>query len=148
MATQMTKSQPAETELPKKGVKDVFESLATIGYKELKKTGVLLVPGADGRDPVDLPAPDSDPACDAREPDFRVLRRQGGPHPAPAGEAAEEREERQPRKTVAQPAQGRFDAKDHAREPSIPAAALYREATWSSGLLRTAGNFSADAGGS
>ena len=50
MATQMTKSQliekiAAETELPKKGVKDVFESLATIGYKELKKTGVFLVPG-------------------------------------------------------------------------------------------------------
>ena len=49
MATQMTKSQliekiAAETELPKKGVKDVFESLATIGYK-LKKTGVFLVPG-------------------------------------------------------------------------------------------------------
>ena len=50
MATQMTKSQliekiAAETELPKKGVKEVFESLATVGYKELKKTGVFLVPG-------------------------------------------------------------------------------------------------------
>ena len=50
MATQMTKSQliekiAAETELPKKGVKDVFETLATIGYKELKKTGIFLVPG-------------------------------------------------------------------------------------------------------
>ena len=50
MATQMTKSQliekiAAETELPKKGVKEVFETLATIGYKELKRTGVFLVPG-------------------------------------------------------------------------------------------------------
>ena len=50
MATQMTKSQLIEqiaskTELPKKGVKDVFETLATIGYKELKRTGVFLVPG-------------------------------------------------------------------------------------------------------
>ena len=50
MATQMTKSQLIEksaagTELPKKGVKEVFETLATIGYKELKRTGVFLVPG-------------------------------------------------------------------------------------------------------
>jgi DNA-binding protein HU-beta len=50
MATQMTKSQliekiAATTELPKKGVKEVFETLATIGYKELKRTGVFLVPG-------------------------------------------------------------------------------------------------------
>jgi DNA-binding protein HU-beta len=50
MATQMTKSQliekiASETELPKKDVKGVFESLATIGYKELKKTGVFIVPG-------------------------------------------------------------------------------------------------------
>jgi nucleoid DNA-binding protein len=50
MATQMTKSQliekiAAATELPKKGVKEVFETLATIGYKELKRTGVFLVPG-------------------------------------------------------------------------------------------------------
>ena len=50
MAAQMTKSQliekiAAETEVPKKGVKEVFESLASIGYKELKKTGVFVVPG-------------------------------------------------------------------------------------------------------
>jgi nucleoid DNA-binding protein len=50
MAAQMTKSQliekiAAETELPKKGVKEVFEALATIGYKELNKTGVFLLPG-------------------------------------------------------------------------------------------------------
>jgi len=50
MATQMSKSQliekiAAETELPKKGVKEVFETLAAIGYKELKKTGVFLLPG-------------------------------------------------------------------------------------------------------
>lgn len=50
MATQMTKSQlieniAAQTELPKKDVKGVLEVLATVGYKELKKTGVFLVPG-------------------------------------------------------------------------------------------------------
>jgi nucleoid DNA-binding protein len=50
MATQMTKSQliekiSAENELPKKDVKGVLETLATVGYKELKKTGVFLVPG-------------------------------------------------------------------------------------------------------
>jgi len=50
MATQMTKSQliekiASEAELPKKDVRGVLESLATIGYKELKKTGVFLVPG-------------------------------------------------------------------------------------------------------
>ena len=31
--------------LSKKDVKGVLESLATIGYKELKKTGIFLVPG-------------------------------------------------------------------------------------------------------
>ncbi len=50
MATQMTKSQLIEqiaetNELSKRDVKAVFESLATIGYKELKKNGVFLVPG-------------------------------------------------------------------------------------------------------
>jgi nucleoid DNA-binding protein len=50
MAAQMTKSQliekiAAENELAKKDVKGVFESLATIGYKELKKSGVFVVPG-------------------------------------------------------------------------------------------------------
>ena len=50
MATQMTKSQliekiSSESELPKKDVKGVLETLATIGYKELKKAGVFLVPG-------------------------------------------------------------------------------------------------------
>ena len=50
MATQMTKSQliekiAAESALPKKDVRGVFETLASIGYKELKKTGVFLVPG-------------------------------------------------------------------------------------------------------
>ena len=46
----MTKSQlieklAAENELPKSSVKGVLEALAAIGYKELKKTGVFLVPG-------------------------------------------------------------------------------------------------------
>ena len=50
MATQMTKSQLIEkiataTELTKKDVKGVFDSLATLGYKELKKTGAFTVPG-------------------------------------------------------------------------------------------------------
>ena len=50
MARQMTKSQLVEViaqehELAKKDVKGVLETLATIGYKELKKTGVFLVPG-------------------------------------------------------------------------------------------------------
>ena len=50
MAVQMTKSQliekiAAENEMGKKDVRGVLETLATIGYKELKKTGVFLVPG-------------------------------------------------------------------------------------------------------
>jgi nucleoid DNA-binding protein len=50
MATQMTKSQlvekiAAETELSKSQVKGVLESLTTVGYKELKKQGVFVVPG-------------------------------------------------------------------------------------------------------
>lgn len=47
---QMTKSQlvekiASETDLAKKDVKAVMESLATVGYKELKKTGVFMLPG-------------------------------------------------------------------------------------------------------
>ena len=50
MADHMTKSQLIEqiaetTELTKKDVKGVLENLATLGYKELKKNGVFLVPG-------------------------------------------------------------------------------------------------------
>ena len=50
MAVQMTKSQliekiAAENEIAKKDVKGVLETLATVGYKELKKTGIFLVPG-------------------------------------------------------------------------------------------------------
>jgi len=50
MAVQMSKSQlieqiAAANELPKKDVKGVLEALTTIGYKELKKIGVFLVPG-------------------------------------------------------------------------------------------------------
>jgi nucleoid DNA-binding protein len=47
----MTKSQLIEkiieqqSELSKKDVKGVLETLASIGYKELKKNGVFLVPG-------------------------------------------------------------------------------------------------------
>lgn len=50
MATQMTKSLliekiAAENELAKRDVKAVLETLATVGYKELKKNGAFLVPG-------------------------------------------------------------------------------------------------------
>jgi nucleoid DNA-binding protein len=46
----MTKSQliekiATETEISKKEVKGVLETLASIGYKELKKSGVFLLPG-------------------------------------------------------------------------------------------------------
>jgi DNA-binding protein HU-beta len=50
MAKQMTKSQLIEqiattNELAKRDVKGVIETLATVGYKELKKNGVFVVPG-------------------------------------------------------------------------------------------------------
>ena len=50
MPTQMTKSQLIEkiakdTELGKKEVKAVIEGMVTVGHKELKKTGIFLVPG-------------------------------------------------------------------------------------------------------
>ena len=50
MPTRMTKSQLIEKiaegcELAKKDVKAVLEGLTTVGYKELKKTGMFLVPG-------------------------------------------------------------------------------------------------------
>jgi len=53
MAKMMSKSQliqkiaeqHAKSELTRKDVKGVIESLAEIGYKELKKSGAFLVPG-------------------------------------------------------------------------------------------------------
>jgi DNA-binding protein HU-beta len=50
MAVQMTKSQliekiAGETKMLKRDVKGVLETLASIGYKELKKAGVCLLPG-------------------------------------------------------------------------------------------------------
>ena len=50
MATQLSKSQLVEriataTELSKRDVKNVMESLVDVGHKELKKNGVFLVPG-------------------------------------------------------------------------------------------------------
>ena len=51
MAKLMTKSELIEkitaehSELSKKDVKGVIESLATVGYKELKKNGIFVVPG-------------------------------------------------------------------------------------------------------
>ena len=50
MPTQLTKSQliekiSVETEIAKKDVKGVLETLVTVGHKEHKKTGVFLVPG-------------------------------------------------------------------------------------------------------
>ncbi len=51
MATQLTKSQLIEkigeqhSDLSKKHIKGVLETLAAVGYKELKKAGVFVVPG-------------------------------------------------------------------------------------------------------
>ena len=50
MATQMSKSQLIEkiattTEVSKKEVKSVMETLVDVGHRELKKNGVFLVPG-------------------------------------------------------------------------------------------------------
>ena len=50
MATQMSKSQLIEkiataTELSKRDVKNVMETLTDVGHKELKKAGTFLVPG-------------------------------------------------------------------------------------------------------
>ena len=50
MAVQMTKSQLIEnianqSDLAKKDVKAIMEALAVIGYKELKKSGVFMLPG-------------------------------------------------------------------------------------------------------
>ena len=50
MAVQMTKSQliekiSAENAVAKKDVKGVLETLASVGYKELKKNGVFTMPG-------------------------------------------------------------------------------------------------------
>jgi DNA-binding protein HU-beta len=43
--SQLVEKIAAETEMSKKDVKGVIETLATVGYKELKKNGVFLVPG-------------------------------------------------------------------------------------------------------
>ena len=50
MPAYMTKSQLIEqiaqqSEVAKKDVKGMMEALANVGYKELKKTGVFVVPG-------------------------------------------------------------------------------------------------------
>ena len=50
MATQLSKSQVIEkiattTELSKRDVKGVLDTLVDVGHKELKKNGVFLVPG-------------------------------------------------------------------------------------------------------
>lgn len=50
MATQLSKSQLIEkiataTELSKRQVKGVFDTLVDVGHKELKKNGIFLVPG-------------------------------------------------------------------------------------------------------
>jgi DNA-binding protein HU-beta len=50
MPTQLSKSQLIEristsTELSKRDVKNVMETLVDVGHKELKKSGVFLVPG-------------------------------------------------------------------------------------------------------
>ena len=50
MATQLSKSQLLEklstaTELSKRDVKNVLDTMVDVGHKELKKNGVFLVPG-------------------------------------------------------------------------------------------------------
>jgi DNA-binding protein HU-beta len=50
MATQLSKSQLIEristsTEMSKRDVKNVMDSLVDVGHKELKKNGIFLVPG-------------------------------------------------------------------------------------------------------
>ena len=50
MATQLSKSQLIEristsTEMSKRDVKNVMDSLVDVGHKELKKNGLFLVPG-------------------------------------------------------------------------------------------------------
>lgn len=50
MPAYMTKSQLVEklatqSELAKKDVKNVLEAMSDVGYKELKKTGIFVVPG-------------------------------------------------------------------------------------------------------
>src|ERR1700754_4411979 len=50
MATQLSKSQLIEkiattTELSKRDVKNVMDTLVDVGHKELKKSGLFLVPG-------------------------------------------------------------------------------------------------------
>jgi len=51
MATQMTKSQllakigEQHSALSKKDIKGVLETLTSVGYKELKKAGVFVLPG-------------------------------------------------------------------------------------------------------
>ena len=50
MATQLSKSQLIEkiatgTELSKRDVKNVMDTLVDVGHKELKKNGIFLVPG-------------------------------------------------------------------------------------------------------
>jgi DNA-binding protein HU-beta len=51
MPNYLTKSQlvekisEAHSELSKRDIKGVIETLATVGYKELKKAGIFVVPG-------------------------------------------------------------------------------------------------------
>ena len=50
MATQLSKSQLVEriataTEMSKRDVKNVMDTLVDVGHKELKKNGLFLVPG-------------------------------------------------------------------------------------------------------
>jgi len=50
MATQLSKSQLVErlataTELSKRDVKNVMDTLVDVGHKELKKNGIFIVPG-------------------------------------------------------------------------------------------------------
>ena len=43
--TQLIQTIADQLEMTKKDVKDVLESLATVGYKEMKNTGEFMLPG-------------------------------------------------------------------------------------------------------
>src|SRR6202043_2253314 len=90
MAVQMTKSQliekiAANNELAKRDVKGVLETLANIGYKELKKTGAFLVPGFAKFVVIKKPAPKARKGINpfTKEPTIlrsALLTRDRGPH--------------------------------------------------------------------
>ncbi len=93
MATQMTKSQLIEkiaeaNELSKRDVKGVLESLATIGYKELKKNGTFLVPGFAKFVVIKKPATKGQSRAPTTRKASRVCTTKGASRPSRRGGAA------------------------------------------------------------